>query len=161
LSVETVARWRPGQEIAVRYLGDDATVPNLEPGDFPFWVFLWGPLPFVAVGVPLLWYAIAGARRQVEVLRLGVAAKARFIAFTPISSHGMRFAKVRFEVSYAYAAQGGETLTGSSLTTDLALLNEKKKGDEIDILVLPNQEKRSLLLDGPRLKKMPSLVPAR
>jgi hypothetical protein len=157
MSVETVAKWQPGQEIVIRYLGNEASVPALEPVDFPFWLFLWAPLPFMAVGVPFLLYAIAGARRQIDILRRGVAAKARFIAFAPVESRGVRFIKTQFEVSYAYVSQSGEALTGASLTTDLALLNEKKKGDELDILVLPHQENRSLLLDGPRLKKMPAL----
>lgn len=156
LSVEKTADWRPGQQIAIRYLGDEATIPELAPADFPWVVILVMPLFFGIFGAPFLIYCIIGARNKLKVIKFGKMKKARLLSLTPVTSFGFSssFFKTRFEAAYVFQNEKGVEMYGSSLTTDLALLNEKKKGDEVEILVLPDQEAKSVILDFPMLKRI-------
>jgi hypothetical protein len=159
LSVEETAGWKPGQQIVIRYLGDEATIPSLEPADIPWIIFLLMPLFFGIFGAPFLIYCIARAKNKLKVMKLGVVRKAKLLSLTPVTSFGLSssFFKTRFEATYVFNNEKGTEIFGSSLTTDLALLNEKKKGDEIEILVLPGQEAKSLIIDFPTLQKIQSV----
>ncbi|HVU28699.1 MAG TPA: DUF3592 domain-containing protein [Verrucomicrobiae bacterium] len=159
LSVEETADWKPGQQIVVRYLGDAATIPSLEPVDFPWILFLLMPLFFGIFGAPFLIYCIIRARNKLKVMKFGIVKKARLLSLAPVTSFGISwFFKTRFEANYVFQNEKSSEVYGSSLTADLVLLNEKKKGDEIEILVLPNQEMKSLILDVPTLKRIQSVV---
>ena len=89
------------------------------------------------------------------MLRLGRPAKGRLLALAPVQVYGcgLPFFKSRFEATYVYTDSSGKDLYGQCLTTDLSLLNEKRKGDELDILILPENERKSVLLDIPALMK--------
>lgn len=156
LSVEETADWKPGQQIVIRYLGDEATILSLEPADFPWIIFLIMPLFFGIFGAPFLIYCIIRARSKLKVMELGIVKKAKLLSLAPVTSFGMSssFFKTRFEANYVFQNDKGAEIFGSSLTTDLALLNEKKKGDEVEILVLPNEETKSVILDFPTLKRI-------
>ena len=131
------------------------TIPSLEPADFPWIIFLLMPLFFGIFGAPFLIYCLVLARNKLKVMKLGVVKKARWLAFAPVASFGTSwFFKTRFEVNYVFQSEKGGEIFGNSLTTDLALLNEKKKGDEIEILVLPDQEMKSMIIDFPTLKRI-------
>src|SRR5712671_3126076 len=58
LSVEETADWKPGQQIVIRYLGDEATIPSLESADFPWIIFLLMPLFFGIFCAPFLIYCV-------------------------------------------------------------------------------------------------------
>ena len=156
LSVEETADWKPSRQITTRYLGDAATIPSLEPADFPWIFFLLMPLLFGIFGAPFLIYCIIRARGKLKVMRLGIVKKAKLLSLAPVTSFGISssFFKTRFEANYVFQNDKGAEIFGSSLTTDLALLNEKKKGDEVEVLVLPNEEAKSVILDFPTLKRI-------
>lgn len=155
LSVDETSDWKPGRKIVIRYLGNEATIPSLEPADFPWAIFLLIPLFFGILGLPFLIYCIIHARNKLKVMKLGIVKKAQLLSFAPVVSFGISwFFKTRFEVNYVFQSEKGFEVFGKSLTTDLALLNEKKKGDEIEILVLPDQEIKSLILDFPTLQRL-------
>lgn len=153
LSVDDISDWKPGRQIVIRYLGGEATIPSLEPADFPWIIFLLMPLFFGFIGAPFLIYCIVRARNKLRVMKFGIMRKARLLSLAPAASFGISwFFKTRFEANYVFQSEKGGEIFGSSLTADLALLNEKKKGDEIEILVLPGQEMKSLILDFPMLQ---------
>jgi hypothetical protein len=155
LSVDEISDWKPGRQIVIRYLGDEATIPSLEPADFPWVILLLMPLFFGIFGAPFLIYCVVRARNKLKVMRLGIVKKARLLSLAPVASFGMTwFFKTRFEANYVFQGEKGGDIFGSSLTTDLALLNEKKKGDEVEILVLPDQEMKSLILDFQTLRRI-------
>lgn len=154
LSIDEVSDWKSGRQITIRYLGDEATIPTLEPADFPDFIFVLMPLFFGIFGLPFLLYSIIGARNKLKIMSLGFVKKARLLSLAPINSIGMWFLKARFEATYVFQDAKGNEIFGSSLTADLILLNEKKKGDEIEILVLPTQETKSLILDTPNLRRL-------
>ena len=39
MSVDEVSTWQPGRKITIKYLNDQATIPELQGVDFPFWIF--------------------------------------------------------------------------------------------------------------------------
>jgi hypothetical protein len=162
LSIDEISDWKPGRLIAIRYLGNEATIPSLEPAYFPFFIFLLVPLLFWLIGLPSLAFCIVGAKNRLKIMKLGVVKKARLLSLAPIYSlppiysFAWWFLKTRFEATYVFQDASGNQAFGASLTTDLMLLNEKKKDDEIEILVLPTQETKSLILDAPLLRKLQS-----
>jgi hypothetical protein len=113
--------------------------------------FLFIPLIFGIFGIPAFAYAIAGALRKRRILMHGGLRPAKLLAMTPVSSFGPfggGWFKTRFETSYAFKADDGSERFGRSLTTDLSLLNDKKRGDEVEILVLPTSDRHTLILDS-------------
>jgi hypothetical protein len=50
--------------------------------------------------------------------------------------------------TYTYLDAAGREVLGSAPSRDLTLLNGKKRGDAIDILVLPTDERHSTILDS-------------
>jgi hypothetical protein len=56
--------------------------------------------------------------------------------------------KTRFEANYVYKDDAGQEVYAKSLTTDLRLLNEKKAGDEIDILAALKRTPATQIVDA-------------
>jgi hypothetical protein len=151
---EETSDWKPGHQITIRYLGDEATIPSLQPLEFPMFLFLLMPVVFLSIGLPFLVYGIFRARRKLRVMRFGIVKKAQLLSLTPLSGYAGWFVKTRFEATYVFRGSNGNDVYGRSFTTDLVLLNEKKKGDEVEILILPDNEQRSQVLDAPTLAKV-------
>jgi hypothetical protein len=151
MSLDEVADWKSGQPVQIRYLGPDAVIPSLEPLDFPFYLFYFLPFFFAIFGLPFLVYCGIGARQKIQIMKYGVLQQATLLSMTPISSFGSLgfFLKTQFEAIYSFIGPTGQPLIGKSHTGDLLLLNEKKKGELIDILVVPNRPGWSQILDGP------------
>jgi len=150
LSVDLVSGWKPGDAITVKYLNGEATIPDLQTAEFPVELFVMMPLVFGILGLPFLIYALAGALRMRRLLRLGEMRRAKLFSMVPMQSFGMwgaMFLKTRFETSYTFEGEGGKVASGSSTTSDLGLLNEKKKGDDIDILVVAGRDNETLIVD--------------
>ncbi len=151
LSVDLVSTWLPGHAIVIKHLDGQATVPELQTMDFPMWLFELMPLIFAAVGIPLLVYALAGAATKKRLLQNGQVQKAKLLSMTPVQSFGTfggSFFKTRFDTNCAFVDECGLEAFGRSLTTDLKLLNEKKAGDEIEILALPGRPRDTLVVDS-------------
>ena len=151
---EETSGWKPGHQITIRYLDDEATIPSLQPLEFPVFLFLLMSAVFSIIGLPFLLYGILGARRKLSIMRFGIVKNAQLLSLTPLSGYAGWFVKTRFEATYVFRGSNGNDAYGRSFTTDLVLLNEKKKGDEIEILVLPDNEQRSQILDAPTLAKI-------
>jgi len=152
LSVNEVADWKTGRQIPIRYLGDEATIPTLEPVEFPLTVFLMLPLNAMAVGLPFLLYCGIQARQRINLMRNGALRSARlealvttkpFTLFLFLSSSS----RTRATVTYSYIGKDNNQITATGTTSDLLFMNEKRKGDGIEILVLPERETKSLVVD--------------
>jgi hypothetical protein len=151
LSVNVVSKWNAGDPITVRYLGGEATIPDLQAVDFPVELFIAMPFAFTAAGILFLAYGVAGALRKRRVLQYGDVRRARLLAIVPVQPFGTlsgSFLKPRFETSYSFVADTGLEMYGSALAGDLGLLNEKGRGDEIEILAAPGRTKDTLVVDA-------------
>jgi len=165
LSVDEVSRWQKGEPVPVLYNDKGAIIDGLEPAHLPFFGVLM--IISVSTGVPiavaLLVYAILGIRRKYRLLKEGVSRQGKLISFEALSPFlvpekliSREFPQLaraestgRFLATYLYLDATGRELRGGASSRDLMLLNGKKKGDEIEILVLPSNERRSTILDGP------------
>ena len=100
------------------------------------------------MGLPFLLYSAAGALQKWRLYIYGQHSnKAKLISMAPIGTFFIPFVKSRFEIHYSFQNSVGQDVFGKSTISDLVLINEKKKGDEIDILYLPNDEKKSCVVD--------------
>jgi hypothetical protein len=151
LSVSEVGQWKKGQPVTVRYVGDQATLADLEPVELPFPLALFSVMAVAMstlIGLPFLAYGVVGARRKYLLLKHGVARQGKLVSFESLTSLASWSPSGRFLATYTYADSAGRDVFGSAPSRDLTLLNGKKKGDEIEILVLPNDEQRSTILDS-------------
>jgi 4-amino-4-deoxy-L-arabinose transferase-like glycosyltransferase len=149
LSIEDVSGWKAGKQVSIRYLGTEAVIPAVQPVDFPLWLFYFMPFTFVIFGLPFLIYAAFGAIKRHRILKNGMEMSAVLLSLAPVSSLGFSFLmKTRFEAIYSFTGRSGQPVVGKSQTTDLLLLNEKKKGDEIAILALPGTETETQIIDA-------------
>jgi hypothetical protein len=151
MSVDLVAGWHPGQPLEVKCLDGQATVPELQPVDFPFWLFALMPFIFATIGVPFLGYAVKGALDKRGLLMFGDFRKAKLLSLCPVQGIGTfstSLLKTRFEANYVYKDDAGQEVYAKSLTTDLRLLNEKKAGDEIDILAALKRTPATQIVDA-------------
>jgi hypothetical protein len=152
VSVAEVSQWQKGRLIAIRYLDGRAEIDGLEPVTFPIPIplMVFGPAAtFVLLGFPFLAYGVTGAIRKYRLLRRGVVRPAKLLSCESQFSFFLAWRPTaRFKATYTYTDSTSRELWGSAPSTDLTLLHQKKKGDEIEILVLPNDERRSTILDS-------------
>jgi len=152
-SVAEVSTWQQGRPVEIRYLDDKAIlteVPSIMHGA-EIYVLLMPLFSFVLFAVPFLVYAGTGIRRRYRLFKLGVVRPAKLSSFEALASYWTRQwgPSAQFKATYTYADSGGREIFGMAPSADLTLLNEKKKGNEISILVLPTDERRSTILDSP------------
>jgi hypothetical protein len=155
LSVDEVADWKPGRQIPIRYLGDEATIPSLEPVEFPLTTFLMLPLNALAIGLPFLLYCGILARKRIGLMRNGILRPARLESLAESKPFPLflfsRSSRTRATATYSYLGTDGKQIKGTATTSDLLFMNEKTKGEEIEILIDPHQETKSILVDGTTL----------
>jgi hypothetical protein len=151
LSTTEVAKWQKGRPVAVRYLGDRATLADLTPADFPIPRAGLVALTLLlngCFGMPFFVYALIGLRRKYRLLANGIVCQGKLLSFETLSSFFSWYPTGRFMATYTYLDSAGREVLGSAPSRDLTLLNGKTKGDPIDILVLPTNERRSTILDS-------------
>jgi hypothetical protein len=170
LSVDKVSRWQKGEPVPVLYNDKGAIIDGLEPAHLPFLAVLMiiSVSTEVLIAVALLVYAVLGIRRKYRLLKEGVSRQGKLISFEALSlfllpekTIARRFPELtrpestgRFMATYKYLDSPGREVLASAPSRDLTLLNGKKKGDPIDILVLLTNERRSTILDGPAERVM-------
>jgi hypothetical protein len=150
-SVDQVSQWKKGRPVDVLYLDGRAVLVEVQPAQFPFptAVFLlFALMVWLLIGVPSLTYALVGIRRKYQLLKNGVVRQGKLLSFETLSSFLSWTPTGRFRATYTYIDSAARELLDTAPSRDLTLLNQKKKGDEIDILVLPTDERRSTILDS-------------
>jgi hypothetical protein len=149
-SVAEVSKWQKGRPVGVRYLDGRATIVDVQPIDFPIPMSLmWtGQVAMLVLGGALLVFGLIGARRTYRLLKYGVVRPAKLVSCEALSPSLSSRLTARFKATYVYADSTGHEIFGSATSTDLLLLSQKK-GDEVRVLVLPEDERRSAILDSP------------
>jgi hypothetical protein len=156
MSVDEVSSWQPGRQISIKYFGDEATIPELQPVDFPFWlfgaIFIAFSLVFSTIGLIPLGYGLYAAWKKIRVLRCGHVQR---VCLLSISERGAAFGPLlsllginRFEASYSSVDVQGAPIIGRATTADLLFVKQYQTGSEIEILSLAGHEVDSLVLDA-------------
>jgi hypothetical protein len=82
------------------------------------------------------------------VLADGVVRTGKLISFESQMAFVSWHQTGRYLATYTYSDSTGREVVGTAPSRDLTLLNSKKKGDEVDLLVLPADERCSTLVDS-------------
>jgi len=169
-SMQTMDRhvidWKPGTQTKVKYFNGQALLTEVSPFEFPAFV-KYLPLlgiPFTAAGIGCLIISLLAAKRKFGLLKYGEIRPAEFRAVeggmtgreTPVKFGFFQLQMMsqnqihpRVVVNYAYRDSFDRELIGSSSTTDLTIARDLKRGDPLQILVHPSNEKISMILDTP------------
>lgn len=147
MSLSTVNNWKVGDKIRVKYHEGDSIIPDAEPVNFPFWVFSLIPLIPSCVGLTFLGWGLAGAWKKRYLYSRGEERVGKIISMAPTGGDRMFFLKPSFRIHYAFENQNGKTSYGDSVSSDIALMNEKRKGDDIFLLISPVNERVNCVLD--------------
>ncbi|MDJ0707035.1 MAG: hypothetical protein QNJ46_27485 [Leptolyngbyaceae cyanobacterium MO_188.B28] len=147
MSLLTVSNWKVGDRIQVKYFEGDSIIPDAEPVNFPFWVFGFIPLLFSFVGLSFLGWALAGTLKKRHLYLKGEERVGKVISMAPISGDSMFFSKSSFRIHYAFENKNGDTSYGISVSSDLALMNEKRRGDDVSLLISPVSERVNCVVD--------------
>jgi hypothetical protein len=145
-----VSGWKSGRPVAVLYLGDDAILTEIHPVEFPIppGLMIASIVCWSLAVVAILAYGLAGARRKYLVLRHGEPREGKLLSFETWNMFPSSFPSGWFRASYTYVDSAGRERLGVSRSRDLTLANHKQKGDPLEILVLPADERLSTLLDS-------------
>jgi len=107
-----------------------------------FLPFLFFPI----IGLPFLIYSITLMNNELKLYKYGKVKSGKILSM--ISKPGLRYSEVGkgVTVRYKYETTNGNSITGESLVTDLALMSNKKKGDFISIFVSTENFEKSCVI---------------
>jgi hypothetical protein len=149
LDAHKIDRMNVGDSVQIKYLNDQSIIASLKPADFSMEMFTFFPLIFAFVGLPCLVYLYYFTRSLLYLYKYGTIAKAQVISMTH-KINPMIPRTSQLEVHYQYKSDQDETLLGSTMSSDMTLLNTLKQGEIVKIFVSPYDSSKSTLV--PRLE---------
>jgi len=151
-----VGEWEPGHQVELRVLGSDSVLVGVRPVIAPrlIWVViaLWTlpPLGGLALLVPVY----GGVRKKTLLYTRGHLRQARIVAMAPTGTWPVGpFCRARFLIHYRFTDSVGLVVSGSSLIQDLEIINDKRRGDELNILCLENKPSVSCVAEDAILRE--------
>jgi hypothetical protein len=154
LSARKVEHWKNGDPVTIQYdaASGAAAIVGLEPAGVPVprAVIIASIAGWLVISVPFLAYGILGVRRKYQLLKEGLPRQGKLIALELAGSPLVFWSHTNcFAVRYSYLDSTGRERAGSARSRDLTFAAGKQKGETIDILVLPADERCSTVLDNP------------
>ena len=135
-----------GDSIGIKYLDHASIITGLKPFSFPTNIFLWiMALPFT-IGLISLGVCYIKVNNEIKIYRYGKVAEAALISMIPTAGLLISGIGGGITVHYQYKTSEGQTILGESFTNDFSILNTKKQGDLLKILVSADNESKSLLI---------------
>ena len=151
--LEKTTNYKVGSDINVLFYQNQSMITGLKPYGFPVFIFGLIPLVFLIIGVTFLLITVLPALKVFNLYKAGIVKEAHIISITSSSSLTLvRNMQQNFEVNYSYLNDYGNIIFGTSKTSDLLFLNDKKTGDPIKIFVSEVDENKSCLV--PALEAM-------
>jgi len=141
-----------GDQIKIKALENQSKIQDLEPFSFPFYLFYFIPLTFLAVGIPFLLIGLLPAIRDYNLYKNGMVKDAFIISMTPNSGLPISNIGQSILINYYYLSPRGEKIFGKSSTTDFSIMVEKRAEDQIKIFVSETDLTKSCLI--PKLEAM-------
>ncbi|TVT43655.1 DUF3592 domain-containing protein [Hymenobacter setariae] len=139
-----------GSAVGIRARNGESVIPELKQFVFPFGWFFLLPGVFLLLGAIFLLIGLLPALRKYRLYRHGRMQEA---TVQGITSRPVRLSRSSimqsFAVSYEYTGLNQARLLGEDRTNDILLVNEKKLGDKVQILVSETDDTQSCLF--PRL----------
>jgi hypothetical protein len=135
---DVVSDWEKGQPVTAKYLGTQSMISDVRPDQFNLYlIWLVCACGWMVIGLLFILYAVAGMRKKTRLYRDGMLATGRISAMHLANWLGfMPLFRFRFRVTYRFQDRQGKEVLGSSISTNVALLNGGKQGDPVDVLFL-------------------------
>jgi hypothetical protein len=108
--------------------------------DFERMMFYFPAFPFLGYGVLFGVYFFFILYKQVNLCANGEVRDAEIVSLMPTLGISASFFGSRLRVLYRYKISGNNKVEGESVTSDLFLIKDKKRGDTIKIFVPPENE---------------------
>ncbi len=157
MSLMTVEDWKVGDKVKVKHYKGDSIIPKAEPVnlsfDFPFMAVIFVFLTVSIVGFSLFGWVVAGGLKKRYLYINGEVRIGEIFSISLVADSTMYSLKNRLKICYAFESHKGEKFYGESVSSDLAFFNEKKKGDEVSILVSPVNERVNCVVDESIMRK--------
>lgn len=151
LEESKIEDWRIGREIEIKEFEGKSIIKGLEPFEFPVAPFLLPPVLFLLIGIPFLIYSLSHLRKELGLYKFGEVKQGQIVSMIPKSGLPISNIGLGVIVHYEYEINGRKTM-GESLTNDLSILNDKRKGDFVPIFVSTDNLEKSCLV--PKLESL-------
>jgi hypothetical protein len=160
LDGDVVSDWAKGQPVSVKYLAAKSMITDVRPHQFNLYlIWLVCACGWVVVGLLFLLYAFAGMRKKTRLYRDGLLAPGSLIAMHLANWLGfLPLFRFRFRVTYRFPDAQGKEVLGSSISTNVALLNGGKQGDPVHVLFLEPRPEINCLAEE---QDLPALSPGK
>jgi len=135
-----------GNDIKIKEHEGNSIIVGLKPYNFEMRFFLLFPIPFLIIGLPFLIYSILSLKKELNLYKFGKVTKGKIIALIPKSGFPVSNVGQGIIVHYEYETQRGNKIIGESFTNDFSIMNDKKRGDFIPILVSPENDHKSCII---------------
>ena len=134
-----------GDPIVVKTLNDQSIIIGFKPFSFPIGFFFIFPAMFLVIGLVFLFPLLYSVSKKLKLYKEGRIIEGEILAMTPNSGLPITNIGKSVDVHYSYIDSQGARQIGNSKTTDFSILNDKKKGEAIKILVLPRNGTKSCI----------------
>jgi len=136
-----------GSKINILVYENQSTIKSLVPFSFPVGAFYILPAMFFIIGTAFLLIGFIPALGKFNLYKHGIVKDAYIVSVSAETGFGFPLnRRQNMIVNYYYTDAHGNKIFGDSTTDDLLMLNGKKTGDEIKILVSEADERKSCLI---------------
>lgn len=137
-----------GDQIEIKYIGNESIITGLEPFSFPLEIVYLTIVPLLLIDIVVWVLLLYNVQKEVRLYKHGEVKNAELIAISP-KSFSM-FSGRAMLIHYKYETSSGQKTFGKSSTDDYTMINTTKPGDLIKIFVSSGDEQQSCLI--PRLE---------
>jgi hypothetical protein len=150
LESRKASNFKTGDQIDIKYIGDESIITGLKPFKFPLEIVYLIVLPFLVPGIICWIILFFNVRQGLKLYKYGIVKDAELIALISKSRSIFSGLAPSMVLHYKYETSSGQKIIGKSITNDYAFTNTLKSGDLIKIFVSAENEKQSSLV--PRLE---------
>lgn len=151
LEERKIENYEIGTRIEIKEYEGSSIIVGLKPYDFGMDFFLLFPIPFLIIGLPFLLYATFRLRSELKLYKTGELSQGKIVSMIPKSGLPVSNFGQAVIVHYEYE-KNGQKIIGESITTDLSIISDKKKGDITPIFVSTDDQRKSCIV--PKLESL-------
>ncbi len=152
MDLEKINGMEIGSEIKIRTYNNQSKIQNLEPFNFPFYLFYILPFIFFILGSIFSIIGLLPALRDYNLFKNGLVKEGTIISLIPNSGLPLTNRGQSILINYYYFGSTGQKIFGKSKTTDFSIMTEKKAEDKIKLFVSESDETKSCII--PKLEAM-------
>lgn len=140
-----VAILKIGDQVDLKVHNEQSIIIGYQPYQFPAFIFLLIPGIFGIIGIVFLTIIWLGVSREVKLYQEGLVKEGIILAMVPVNGIGKSSNDTRISVHYSYENSHGEKVVTHYNTRDFSIINDKRKGDPVKLLISPTNERRTCI----------------